>query len=193
MLYLASRSPRRHQLLARLGIPFGVLDSEVLEIRANNETPRAYVERVAVDKAQAGLAHLKADSSVCVLAADTEVVLDDRVFGKPANAQEAARMLACLSGRRHEVITSVVLVTQHKQSFVTVVTEVTFAPISTEVIAAYVATGEPLGKAGAYAIQGGAECFVSHLAGSYSAVMGLPLYQTAVLLAEFGLHSNSAP
>jgi len=192
MLYLASQSPRRHQLLERLGVPFTVLASHVPEIRLATETAQAYVERVAGDKARAGLAALKADSSAYVLAADTEVVLNERVFGKPANLQEAAMMLATLSGRTHQVITSVVLATQHTQAQVTVITEVTFIPLSTEVIADYVATGEPLGKAGAYAIQGQGECFVSHLAGSYSGVIGLPLQQTAALLDEFGLRSKSA-
>jgi len=192
MLYLASRSPRRRQLLARLGVPFTVLNSEVPEIRADDETAQAYVERVAADKAHAGLAQLKANSPVYVLAADTEVVLDDRVYGKPACAEEAALMLASLSGRTHQVITSVVLATPLRQSLVTVISQVTFAQLTAAEIAAYVATNEPLGKAGAYAIQGRGECFVSHLSGSYSGVMGLPLQQTAALLAEFGLRSNSA-
>jgi len=182
---------RRHQLLARLGVTFTILDSNVPEIRADNETALAYVERVASDKAQAGLAQLKADTSAYVLAADTEVVLDERVFGKPADLQQAAAMLALLSGRAHYVITSVVLAAQQRQALVTVTTEVTFTTLTAQDIADYVATGEPLDKAGGYAIQGYGECFVSRLAGSYSGVMGLPLQQTAALLDEFGLHSKS--
>ena len=190
MLYLASRSPRRSELLARLGRPFQTLDLDVAEVRAVGETPRDYVQRVAADKARAGLAHvLAADPAAVVVGSDTEVVLGERVFGKPADAEDAAAMLAALSGRAHQVMTAVVLASAGGLSVDLVVSEVTFAALEHAHIAAYVATGEPFGKAGAYAIQGEAERFITHLAGSYSGVMGLPLYQTDRLLAGAGLPS----
>lgn len=190
MLYLASRSPRRSELLARLGRPFQTLDLDVAEVRAVGETPRDYVQRVAADKARAGLAHvLAADPAAVVVGSDTEVVLGERVFGKPADAGDAAAMLAALSGRTHQVMTAVVLASAGGVSADVVVSEVTFAALEQARIAAYVATGEPFGKAGAYAIQGEAERFITHLAGSYSGVMGLPLYQTDRLLAGAGLPS----
>lgn len=187
MLYLASRSPRRRALLARLGLPFSALDLEVPERRAAGETPEGYVARVARDKARAGLAQAVAgDPQAWVLGSDTEVVLDDRVYGKPADAAEARAMLASLAGRTHRVITALALLGEERELTAAVVSEVTFAPMSAEQIDAYVATGEPMGKAGGYAIQGVADCFVRHLAGSYSGVVGLPLYQTAELLRQAG-------
>ncbi|MET0548858.1 MAG: Maf family nucleotide pyrophosphatase [Xanthomonas sp.] len=190
MLYLASRSPRRNELLTRLGVPFRILDLEVPEVRAADESAQAYVRRVALDKARAGLAHLAdaADAAdAVVLGADTEVVLDDRVFGKPADAEDAAAMLAALSGRTHQAMTAVALVAAGREDAVLVPTSVTFAALSARDIADYVASGEPMGRAGAYAIQGGAERFVSRLDGSYSGVMGLPLHQTFHLLRTFGV------
>jgi len=188
MLYLASRSPRRNELLARLDLPFRALDLDVPEIRAAAESPDAYVGRVARDKARAGLAWVVADDpQAMVLGSDTEVVLGDRVYGKPADADDAAAMLHSLAGRTHRVLTAVALVSQVREEQVLVESEVTFAAMSQAQIAAYVASGEPMGKAGGYAIQGGAERHISRLAGSYSGVMGLPLQQTAALLAGFGL------
>ncbi len=185
MLYLASRSPRRNELLTRLGVPFRVLDTDVPEVRGAGEPAEDYVCRVALDKAQAGLALVADDPQAVVLGSDTEVVLGDRVYGKPADAADAAAMLASLAGRTHRVITVVALAAQGRHALATVTSEVTFAPMSAEQISEYVATGEPMGKAGGYAIQGGAERFISHLAGSYSGVMGLPLQQTAALLTAF--------
>lgn len=185
MLYLASRSPRRNELLTRLGVPFRVLDTDVPEVRGVGEPAEAYVGRVALDKAYAGLALVADDPQAVVLGSDTEVVLGDRVYGKPTDAADAAAMLASLAGRTHRVITVVALVAVGRHMLETVTSEVTFAPMSAEQIDAYVATGEPMGKAGGYAIQGGAERFISHLAGSYSGVMGLPLQQTAALLSAF--------
>ena len=187
MLYLASRSPRRNELLARLGVSFTALDLEVPEQRAVAESPLAYVQRVATDKARAGLALVADDSNAVVLGSDTEVVLDDRVYGKPVDGEDAAAMLRSLAGRTHEVITAVALAAAGRQAQVVVCSQVSFAPMSDAAIAAYVASGEPMGKAGAYAIQGLGECHVHHLAGSYSGVMGLPLQQTAQLLRDFGL------
>jgi len=188
MLWLASRSPRRLELLQRLAIPFQVLDLEVPEVRGEGEAALDYVRRVATDKARAGLAAVIArDPAAQVLGADTEVVLDNRVFGKPADADDAAAMLRSLAGREHEVITALALASADGLHTDTVVSTVRFAALDEATIAAYVATGEPMGKAGAYAIQGRAESFVAHLAGSYSGVMGLPLYQTAKLLNPRGV------
>jgi septum formation protein len=186
MLYLASRSPRRAELLTRLGVAFVPLDVEVPELRQPGETPRDYVVRVAKDKAQAGLVLCRTDQQACVLASDTEVVLDEEVFGKPRDAADAQAMLTRLSGRTHQVMTSVWLLGHTRELSTLVVSEVSFASLSSREIEDYVAGGEPMGKAGAYAIQGQAEQFVAHLSGSYSGVMGLPLHQTAQLLRQWG-------
>lgn len=185
MLYLASRSPRRTDLLARLDRPFRALDLDVPEVRAAGEAAQDYVRRVAVDKARAGLALVADDPHACVLGADTEVVLDGEVFGKPVDTADAAAMLGRLSGRTHQVMTVVALVAAGVEQVVEVVSEVSFIALDETAIAAYVASGEPMGKAGAYAIQGGAERYIRHLAGSYSGVMGLPLQQTEQLLQAF--------
>lgn len=191
MLYLASRSPRRNELLGRLDVVFSALDLEVPEIRGAQESPAAYVQRVALDKARAGLAQVAHDPHAVVLGSDTEVVLGDRVYGKPVDAADAAAMLASLAGRTHEVITAVALVAHGREQVQVVRSQVTFAAMTPAQIAAYVATGEPMGKAGGYAIQGAAERFISHLAGSYSGVMGLPLQQTGELLRGFGVAEDS--
>lgn len=188
MLYLASRSPRRIDLLSRLGVRFAALELDVAEIRNPAETAHGYVQRVALDKARAGLALVAgSDAQAWVIGSDTEVVLDERVYGKPADAQDAAAMLASLAGRTHQVITVVALVSAAQQDGVSVVSEVSFQAMSPAQIQHYVASGEPMGKAGGYAIQGAAERHVSRLCGSYSGVMGLPLQQTAALLARHGL------
>jgi len=186
MLHLASRSPRRSELLARLGLPFGVLDLDIPEQRQPGEAPDDYVRRVAREKAGAGLLEVVAVPDALVVGADTEVVLGDEVFGKPRDDADAADMLRRLSGRTHRVVSAVSLVSQARESQAVSVSEVTFAELDEHAIARYVATGEPMGKAGGYAIQGGAEVFVAKLCGSYSGVMGLPLHETARLLREFG-------
>lgn len=191
MLHLASRSPRRRELLARLGLEFDLLDLDVPEQRAPGEPPRDYVARVAREKAGAGLLCVVAVPGAIVLGSDTEVVLDDEVFGKPADAADAAAMLRRLSGRTHQVLTAVSLVTAEREVSTLVATEVAFAALDDADIDDYVASGEPMGRAGAYAIQGGAERFVSRLAGSYSGVMGLPLHETAALLRGFGLQART--
>lgn len=185
MLHLASQSPRRRQLLEQIGVAFDVVHVDVPEQRAVDESPRHYVSRVARDKARAGLARM-ADPAAVVLGSDTEVVLDDEVFGKPADAADAAAMLRRLSGRTHEVISAVWLVSARHEDSELCVSRVRFAPLDEAAIAAYVATGEPFGKAGAYAIQGRGGVLVAHLEGSYSGVMGLPVFETARLLARFG-------
>ncbi|MFT4198762.1 MAG: Maf family nucleotide pyrophosphatase [Pseudoxanthomonas sp.] len=187
MLHLASRSPRRADLLARLGVDFATLELDVPEIRAPGEAAEDYVRRVAREKALAGLAACGDEPDTWVLGADTEVILDGEVFGKPTDAADARAMLTRLSGRTHRVVTAVCLASAAGVGEVQAVSEVDFAPLAPATVAAYVATGEPSGKAGAYAIQGGAERFVRRLAGSYSGVMGLPLFETAGLLEDAGI------
>ena len=186
MLYLASRSPRRRELLARLDLQFEVLDVDILEHRQPTEPAEQFVRRVAREKAGAGLLQVLGTRHAIVLGADTEVILDDEVFGKPRDAEDAAAMLRRLAGRTHRVVSAVSLVSPGREAQAVSASEVTFCAINDAQIAAYVATGECLGKAGAYAIQGGAERFVRHLSGSYSGVMGLPLHETAGLLRQFG-------
>lgn len=187
MLYLASQSPRRRELLGRLGLEFGLIDLDLPEQRQPGEPAADYVRRVAREKAGAGLLKVVANPSAVVLGADTEVVLDDEVFGKPRDAEDARAMLRRLSGRTHQVISAVSLVSPAREAQAVSVSEVSFAALDEGRIERYVASGEPMGKAGAYAIQGGAEVFATRLAGSYSGVMGLPLYETSKLLREFGL------
>ncbi|QDH70654.1 Maf family protein [Marilutibacter alkalisoli] len=191
MLYLASKSPRRHELLARLGVDFGTIDLDIPEQRQPGEGADGYVRRVAREKAGAGLLKVVATPGAVVLGSDTEVILDDEVFGKPANADDAAAMLRRLSGRTHRVVSAVWLVSAARELEAVSVSEVTFDTLDEARIAAYIATGEAFGKAGAYGIQGLAETFVSRLDGSFSGVMGLPLYETASLLRRFGLLRES--
>jgi septum formation protein len=185
MLYLASKSPRRAELLERLGLSHRLLDVDVPELRAPGEGAADYVRRVARDKARAGWSALAAQPGDRVLGADTEVVLDEEVFGKPADAADAVAMLERLSGRTHTVLSAVVVVDADGEREALSATQVRFALLDAGAIAAYVATGEAMGKAGAYAIQGRAEAFVEHLSGSYSGVMGLPLHDAARLLGVF--------
>lgn len=187
MLHLASRSPRRAELLARLGLDFGVIDLDIPERQGASEAAHEYVRRVAREKAGAGLLEVVAVPNVVVLGADTEVILDDRVFGKPADAIDAADMLRTLSGRTHEVITAVSLISAGRETQAVSTSQVRVAAMSDADIASYLATGEWEGKAGAYAIQGRFQAHIEHLSGSYSGVMGLPLFETSRLLKQFGL------
>lgn len=192
MLYLASKSPRRAELLTRLGLRFGLLDLDIPEHRQPEEPAEEYVRRVAREKAGTGLLTVMATPGAVVLGADTEVILGDRVYGKPVDEADAAAMLRSLSGRSHRVVSAVSLVSAGREAQAVSESEVTFAELSEADIASYLATGEAMGKAGAYGIQGHAECFVSRLNGSFSGVMGLPLYDTSRLLREFGI-DVSAP
>ena len=191
MLYLASQSPRRAELLTRLGLSFGRIDLDIPEYRQPGEPATEYVRRVAREKAGAGLLKVMGSPGAVVLGADTEVILDDEVFGKPVDAADAAAMLRRLSGRTHQAVSAVSVVSAAREAQAFVVTDVSFAELDEDDIAAYVASGEAMGKAGAYGIQGLAEQFVTRLAGSYSAVMGLPLHETARLLREFDIHPSA--
>jgi septum formation protein len=189
-LYLASGSPRRRELLTQIGVPFTAIGASIDETPRADESPTAYVERLARGKAEAGLALLPIiDSSALpvVLGADTAVVLDGRILGKPIDEADALAMLAALSGREHEVLTAISLTDGRRCETRSVRSVVAFRQILAEEAQAYWASGEPLDKAGSYAIQGLAAIFVERLAGSYSAVVGLPLCETAELLSHFGI------
>ena len=183
-LFLASQSPRRRELLQQLGCVFDVLDVDVPERRLAQESAPDYVSRVAREKAGAGLLQVAAVAGAVVIGADTEVVLGEDVFGKPADAHAAAAMLRRLSGRAHRVLSTVWCVSAAREERAACVSTVEFAALSEADIARYVATGEAFGKAGAYAIQGRAAAFIRRLEGSYSGVVGLPLQETADLLAS---------
>jgi septum formation protein len=195
--YLASRSPRRAELLRQLGLAFELLllraasgrDRDVLEEALDVEPPAHYVERIARTKAQVAFQrmHNRRLAELPVLGADTEVVLGNAIFGKPRDDADAADMLARLSGQTHEVLTAVALKLPDRTEFELSVTRVTLRKLARREIDAYVATGEPHDKAGGYAIQGRAAAFVTRLEGSYSGVMGLPLAETAALLARAGI------
>jgi septum formation protein len=183
-IYLASASPRRHELLRQIGVPFRVIASSVDESVRADETATAYVTRLAAQKAEAGW-RLAQDAPV--LAADTTVTLDDKILGKPAGREEAAQMLEQLSGRTHQVLTAVALRTTAGLDARLSHNWVTFRRIESSEARAYWDTGEPRDKAGAYAIQGAAAVFIAELRGSYSGVMGLPLFETAELLRAAGI------
>ncbi|MCY1288753.1 Maf-like protein YhdE [compost metagenome] len=185
-LYLASGSPRRRELLAQIGVPFRTLSLDLDERVLPGESPQAYVERLARAKALAGLAH-STDADAVVLGADTAVVLDGCILGKPGDRAEALATLRALSGREHEVLTAVALAARQRVESRVVCSRVLFRALGEAEIAAYWDTGEPRDKAGSYGIQGLAAVFVSALHGSYSAVVGLPLCETAQLLAGFGI------
>lgn len=188
MLYLASKSPRRRELLRQIGVRFEVVDVDVPEVREPRESPHAYVERVARAKARSGLTAVAVlDPHAVVLGADTEVVLDGCVFGKPADADAAAAMLRDLSGRTHTVVSVVCLAGAGGETIAKCESSVAVAALDEASIRDYVATGEPFGKAGGYAIQGRAAAFIAYLSGSHSGVMGLPLFETAGLLRGAGL------
>lgn len=182
-LYLASGSPRRRELLTQLGLCFESLHSSIEEVKHPDESAEAYVCRLAREKAQAGLAI--AEHDLPVLGADTIVVLNNEILEKPGNEQAAAEMLAKLSGQTHCVMTAVALVDQQQQLDCLVTTEVTFRSLTSEDIASYIASGEPMDKAGAYGIQGKGGNFVRKINGSYHAVVGLPLVETGELLSYF--------
>ena len=194
-IYLASQSPRRRQLLEQLGVRYELLlpdadeDTEGLEAVLRNESARNYVTRVTQLKLDAALQRLKrrALAPAPVLCSDTTVALGRTLYGKPVDAADALRMLSELSGRTHRVLTAVALAGGRKRQQVVSESRVTFAPMSRRQMLDYIASDEPMGKAGAYAVQGRAAAFISHLSGSYSGIMGVPMFETAALLRSFGL------
>lgn len=183
-IYLASRSPRRRELLAQIGVEHRVIEADVDETPRAGEPPRDYVVRLAREKAEAGWRAIVAQGlePAPVLAADTTVALGLEILAKPADRADAAAMLARLAGRRHEVFTGIALRQAARAESALSASEVAFAPLDADEIRAYVESGEADDKAGAYGIQGRAGAFVAELRGSYSGVMGLPLYETARLL-----------
>ncbi|CCQ38836.1 nucleoside triphosphate pyrophosphatase [Yersinia enterocolitica] len=182
-LYLASGSPRRRELLTLLDVPFEVLKTEVEEQRRAEESAQQYVQRLAQDKARAGVS--VAPQDLPVLGADTIVVLNGQVLEKPRDKAHAQQILSALSGQQHQVITAVSLADRKNMLSAMVVTDVTFRVLSQLEISDYIATGEPMDKAGAYGIQGKGGCFVRSITGSYHAVVGLPLVETHELLSNF--------
>ena len=189
-VYLASQSPRRAELLRQIGVPFRVLTSDVDETPLSRETPDDYVARVARNKAEAAWLRVVARrmKPYPVLAADTAVILGRRILGKPATNAAARSMLQALSGRSHRVLTTIAVAHENRLRLAASVTQVKFRRLSAEEISRYVASGEPRDKAGAYGIQGLAATFIARIEGSYSGVMGLPLFETARLLKTFGIH-----
>jgi septum formation protein len=196
-IYLASKSPRRRELLRQVGVEFELLSLrsdpargvDVSEDVDSGEDPLAYVERVAREKGAFAwnVLHLRRMPLRPVLSADTTVTVDGQILGKPADAREAIAMLERLSGRTHQVLTSVALHATNIVEQVTQVSNVRFAQLSLETIRAYCATAEPYDKAGAYGIQGLAALFIEHIEGSHSGIMGLPVFETAQLLRKAGV------
>ena len=194
-IYLASQSPRRRQLLEQLGVKYELLlpgnseDAEALEVALKNEAPAAYVKRVTNLKLDASVARLeKRDLKPApILCSDTTVALGRTIYGKPEDAKDARRMLAELSGHTHRVLTAVAIQSGRKRLDALSISKVTFEAMTSQQIKAYVATGEPMGKAGAYAVQGRAALHITRIDGSYSGIMGLPIRETALLLKAAGL------
>lgn len=186
-LYLASGSPRRRELLTQIGVLFTTVSADIDETPLPLETPSAYVERLARGKAEAGRRALENRESAVVLGADTAVVLDGRILGKPLDQADAMSMLASLSNRDHQVLTAVAVLDGQRCESRVVSSRVSFRAITEQQAAAYWASGEPRDKAGGYGIQGLGAVFVAALEGSYSAVVGLPLCETAELLGHFGI------
>ncbi|MCC8378388.1 MULTISPECIES: Maf family protein [unclassified Xenorhabdus] len=182
-LYLASGSPRRRELVELLDFNFQILTPQVEEKWQEEESPQQYVERLAREKSKAGVAI--APDDLPVLGADTIVVLNNRILEKPHNEQHAAEMLQALSGQHHQVMTAVALSNSQHTLSELVVTDVIFRHLSQREIQEYIATGEPMDKAGAYGIQGKGGCFVRSINGSYHAVVGLPLVETYELITRF--------
>ena len=197
-IYLASQSPRRRQLLEQIGVAHELLlpnaqgdiaeDAEAIEVERAGESPRDYVQRVTAGKLDAAIArHARRGlAQAPILCSDTTVALGSQILGKPADAQDAKRILGLLSGAEHEVLTAVALQSGQRRLQALSVSIVRFAPMTTAQIDAYIASGEPMGKAGAYGVQGAAATHIAEIRGSYSAIMGLPVFETAELLRQLG-------
>ena len=196
-IYLASQSPRRRQLLEQLGVKYELLlpdadeDAEGIEAVLPGEAPARYVQRVTGLKLDAAVARLKRRglSAAPILCSDTTVAMGRTIYGKPADAKDAIRMLAALSGQTHRVLTAVAVQAGRKRLQALSDSRVSFAAMTPAQIRRYVDGGEPMGKAGAYAVQGAAAAFIAKIAGSYSGIMGLPMYETAQLLRECGFRT----
>ena len=194
-IYLASQSPRRRQLLEQIGVQHQLLlpdpneDAEALEAVRGGEAPARYVQRVTSLKLDAAMVRLKALGlpSAPVLCADTTVALGRDILGKPQDAAEARAMLARLAGTRHRVLTAIAVQKGRERLTALSESQVLFAPMTPAQIRAYVASGEPMGKAGAYGVQGLAAAHIAHIRGSYSGIMGLPLFEAAQLLRQVGV------
>ncbi|RYY76619.1 MAG: septum formation inhibitor Maf [Gammaproteobacteria bacterium] len=188
-LYLASQSPRRRELLRQIGVSFQLVDATVTELPRQHEPPRDYVQRLAREKAEAGLANVKQSQlpNRPVLGADTIVVINNEILEKPRDLEQATSMLRKLEGKAHQVMTAIAMVTEDRQQIKLSVTDVVFRPLTDDEIKRYWQTGEPRDKAGAYAIQGLGAVFVQQVRGSYTGVVGLPLEQTVLLLQEFSV------
>jgi septum formation protein len=194
-IYLASQSPRRRQLLEQLGVRYELLlpdadeDAEALEVMLENEAPASYVKRVTALKLDAAVARLKRRKlpSAPVLCSDTTVAMRRSIYGKPENATDAVRMLTELSGQTHRVLTAIAVQSGRKRFDALSTSRVRFEAMTVAQIRSYVATGEPMGKAGAYAIQGRVAQHIGHISGSYSGIMGLPLRETALMLRGAGI------
>lgn len=197
-LYLASQSPRRRQLLEQIGVAYQLLlpnsdgdvseDAEAIESVVVGELPATYVQRVTGLKLDAALArHARRGLDAApILCSDTTVAMQGQILGKPEDSAHAQHMLEQLSGRTHQVLTAVAVQAGAQRLHALSVSEVTFMPMSAAQIAHYIASGEPFGKAGAYGVQGGAAAMISHMQGSYSGIMGLPVFETAQLLRQLG-------
>lgn len=196
-IYLASQSPRRAQLLAQIGVRHELLlasadeDAESLEAVLPGESPTAYVQRVTALKLDAAVARHERRGlpAAPILCADTTVAIGRTILGKPEDGPDAVRMLQLLSGRTHRVMTAIALQHGGRRQAALNVSHVRFAALAAPQVAAYVASGEPLGKAGAYAIQGRAAAFIEHISGSHSGIMGLPMFETAELLRQAGFET----
>lgn len=193
MIYLASQSPRRRELLKQINISYQTIAVTIDESPLADELPQDYVSRLALEKARAGYLALSATTAP-VLGADTIIVCDNQIFGKPSSKADAEKMLQTLAGRSHQVMTAVAIVTQtpaQPNKLLEIkqlnINTVYFRSLNSAEIAAYIATNEPFDKAGSYAIQGLASIFIERIEGSYSGVMGLPLYETAQILAKVGI------
>jgi len=186
-LYLASASPRRKDLLDQLGLACTVLPQDIDESRLPSELPADYVMRLARQKAEAALQSVDTIVGACCLGSDTTVVCDNEIFEKPVDARDARRMLGALSGKTHQVLTAVALASTSGTEVLLSTSDVTFRSLTSAEIDAYWRTGEPADKAGAYGIQGLAAMFVTHISGSYSGIMGLPVAETIALLNGAGI------
>lgn len=196
-IYLASRSPRRRELLDQVGVEFDTLlfrgpprdDMDVSEAPKPGEDPMSYVKRIACSKAEGGARRVTWRNlrNQPVLAADTTLDVDGRIVGKPDNADQAREILRLIAGREHSVITAVALANEHEMQFKVSVNRVRFGAMTSEDIERYISTGEPFDKAGAYGVQGFAAAYIAEIHGSYSGIMGLPLYETVELLRHFKL------